>query len=86
MTFRESERHKEEGVRSEKGIKRGLLFPHEGKTNGEAVVWFASWSLIHTYMQAPTHTTSVFTRRLEQFHSVPQRSRAMCANDERNAR
>lgn len=54
--------------------------------SSEAVVWFASWGLMHTHthMQAPPHTTCVFTRRLEQFHSVPQRSRAMCANNERN--
>lgn len=51
-------------VRSEKGIKRGVLFPREGKMNGEVVVWFASWGLIHTYMHTPTHTTTVFTKEI----------------------
>lgn len=65
------ERHKEDGgiVRSEKGIKGGLPFPHEGRMNGEL------GSGLPTGVRH-THTPLLcLQRRLEQFHSVPQRSR-----------
>lgn len=84
---RESKRYKEEGgiVRSEKGIKRALLFPHDGKMNGEVVVWFFPPGVLYTHMCTHLHTPLLcLQRRLEQFHSVPQCSRAMCGNDERN--